>query len=89
MTIKDGGSAFPSVSETQGADYGTGKQYFGERGMTLRDYFAAKVMQARLINKGEHTHGSLEKMKACVAETARLSYEMADAMIAEREKGNQ
>lgn len=42
-----------------------------ELGMTLRDYFAAKVLN--------HTSGS-------PAERARWAYEVADAMIAERLK---
>ena len=44
-----------------------------ERGMSLRDYFAAKAMQA-LVEKSYFDT------------TARLAYEIADAMLAAREK---
>lgn len=48
-----------------------------QRGMTLRDYFAAKAMQARLprmLHSTEHT------------EIARQSYSIADAMLKAREQ---
>ena len=45
------------------------------RGMTLRDYFAAKAMQELLCVVGSDK-----------AHVARESYEMADAMLAAREK---
>lgn len=44
-----------------------------ERGMTLRDYFAAKAMQA-LVEKSYFDT------------TARLAYEIADAMLKAREQ---
>ena len=48
-------------------------------GMTLRDYFAAKAMQGYCSNQ-QHT-------SSCTVElTADCAYEMADAMLAEREK---
>jgi hypothetical protein len=43
------------------------------QGMTLRDYFAAKAMQALL--DGDYYDA-----------TARMAYDMADAMLAAREK---
>ena len=43
------------------------------QGMTMRDYFAAKAMQA-LVEKSYFDT------------TARLAYEIADAMLAAREK---
>ena len=49
-----------------------------EYGMTLRDYFAAKAMQA-MISHGwepENTPGTI----------ARIAYQMAGAMITERSK---
>lgn len=46
-------------------------------GMTLRDYFAAKAMEKLL------TADSVWVFEI----TARQCYQMADAMIAEREKG--
>lgn len=51
--------------------------------MTLRDYFAAKAMQAMYGNnlhlKALGSHDVAEKV-------ARISYEIADAMLAERNK---
>ena len=51
-----------------------------ERGMTLRDYFAAKAMQA-FINRDEwqSTVGEISR------NTAFNAYAMADAMMEERE----
>jgi hypothetical protein len=60
--------------------------------LTLRDYFAAKAMQARLINLGYHTHSgrdmeaAMKEMRKCHRESARHAYEIADAMLAERER---
>jgi hypothetical protein len=45
-------------------------------GMTLRDYFAAKAMQAELFG-GVHQHD--------FGTTAKRAYEMADAMLRARE----
>lgn len=47
-------------------------------GMTLRDYFAAQAMQSLIADSGWRT----DHMEA----TARLSYQMADAMLKERSK---
>ena len=66
--INDGGPAFP---------IGSGDMR-DPCGMTLRDYFAAKAMQALII------HGWT--MMGAIADTA---YEQADAMLAERAKGGQ
>ena len=51
-----------------------------QRGMTLRDYFAAKAMQA-FINRDEwqSTVGEISR------NTAFNAYAMADAMMEERE----
>ena len=48
-------------------------------GMTLRDYFAAKAMQA-LINRDEW-QSTLEEISR---DTAFMAYVMADAMLQER-----
>ena len=55
---------------------------FRAEGMTLRDYVAAKAMQSLIVGASappEHL-GELYKM------VSKLSYLMADAMIAERNK---
>jgi hypothetical protein len=62
---KTGGPAFPNEG-------GTGNLW-NDKGMTLRDYFAAKAMQGILFEGLEPE------------ETAKWSYEMADAMLKARE----
>jgi len=71
----DGGPAFPAripliYSKEQGKDYPS----YEEAGMSLRDYFAAKAMQAFLIRKW-----SAEQL-------VKASYAVADAMLEERRK---
>jgi hypothetical protein len=75
MSNKTGGQAFPQGTKTvfpnqQQIDHGT------QGGMTLRDYFAAKALQGQ--------------MSACIDMTweqyAHDAYQMADAMLAERDK---
>ena len=61
-TPTDGGAAFPLFAAT------------GHSGMTLRDYFAGKAMQA-LARQGNYFDA-----------TARQAYMIADAMLREREK---
>ena len=69
--INNGGPAFP-VWELNGS----GNPEMTCFGMTLRDYFAAKAMQADL------TAGGIE---GCDVEAAAaMAYEMADAMIKAR-----
>ncbi len=63
-----GGPAFPH--------YG-GAGWIGP-GMTLRDYFAAKAMQA-YINRPEATQVQDRMIAEC-------AYDMADAMLAQRDK---
>lgn len=69
---EDGGPAFP-LGASEYAGHGP------QAGMTLRDYFAAKAMQAIVIgnNADECTMGA-----GCAAD----AYNLADAMLAERAK---
>lgn len=71
MADKTGGPAFPR--EDYQADDGP-----GQRGMNLRDYFAAKSMIAGVTGSGW-------EIKDCDA-YAGWCYAMADAMLKEREK---
>lgn len=65
--------AFPCKVKTEFKD-GAGNTVFrNEPGMTLRDYFAAKSMQAEMSNPSMS-----EKL------IAKRAYAMADAMMAER-----
>jgi hypothetical protein len=53
-----------------------------QQGMSLRDYFAAKFMQGFIAAPDrEENYSHVTK-----ADCAKLSYEMADAMLAERAK---
>jgi hypothetical protein len=61
-------SAFPWTADD-------GQKVRGEKGMTLRDYFAAKAMQSLI-------HVQVKTAQQMTAETA---YEWADAMLKARE----
>ena len=68
--INNGGPAFPNEE---------GANFFGRSGMTLRDYFAAKVINGILCGIGV-TDGHYK-----IAEMADMSYRIADAMLRARE----
>lgn len=65
-----GGPAFPVLQD--------GCQFPRAEGMTLRDYFAAKAMQALV--------GAEFRQDFTTEEDASYAYKMADAMLAAREK---
>lgn len=67
MSKESGGPAFPCKAYDIERD-----NIVNEEGMTLRDYFAAKAMQALV-------------QKSYFDTIARLSYEIADAMLKARE----
>ena len=68
-------SAFPwSVDD--------GQKIVGNKGMTMRDYFAAKAMQGMLSANGD-ANGFLEYEEKTVAKNA---YKLADAMLKAREQ---
>jgi hypothetical protein len=64
MSTQDGGQAFPHAHE----------DYEFQRGMTLRDYFAAQALNALIITNPNER----------VEHLAEGSYSQADAMLAER-----
>lgn len=73
----DGGPAFPSDS-MRAHDFGISGST--NVGMSLRDYFAAKVMQAFCSDPGWKSD------KTATPEfTAKCAYAMADAMLAARD----
>ncbi len=76
MSKDNGGPAFASQEYLTSS---TGESYFHKAypGMTLRDYFAAKVMQGMWACAD--VRGNSEAL-------ARGAYEMADAMLKERDK---
>ena len=53
-----------------------GERIKGEKGMTLRDYFAAKALQGLISTEGA---GSAERY-------AEIAYKLADAMLKAREE---
>jgi hypothetical protein len=65
--------AFPSGNEVTLGDLISS----GHKGMTLRDYFAAKAMQG-IMASGIYPTGIM-------FDTAKEAYEMADAMMKARE----
>jgi hypothetical protein len=69
-------NAFPSVEYVQPAGVGASVMTI-VGGMTLRDYFAAKAMQAILDQKDVHDGRQLPN-------TAWIAYQMADAMMEAR-----
>ena len=77
--IKTGGPAFPEVRIRRGDNYNPPTRlYYG--GMTLRDYFAAKAMQGAIAS-------SPDKLDFGPNLGAPWAYNVADAMLAAREKG--
>lgn len=80
----NGGPAFPTFEMVE--EYHEGKQQFIARphalsGMSLRDYFAAKAMQAMVCADADNG-----RFRDGAGRTAEFAYVVADAMLAEREK---
>lgn len=65
------GPAFPYSGVHKGSDM---NYIIDNHGMTLRDYFAAKAMQAIISNPGM---GNVN--------VAQMAYDIADTMLSERE----
>lgn len=81
--INDGGPAFPREDyQTDGAP--------GQRGMSLRDYFAAKAMQGELAAmvdpEGVACAVELDAPDGTLSRLAEHWYRLADAMLAARAK---
>lgn len=80
--INDGGPAFPASTRPMQDEYGYGHQdghstwQYG--GMTLRDYFAAKAMQAAATNPAGADGFTFDQR-------AEWAYQQADAMLRARE----
>ena len=72
MNKDTGGPAFPGL-------HPSAECHYQDEGMTLRDYFAAKAMQAAATNPAGADHFTF-------SERARWAYEQADAMLVERAK---
>lgn len=77
--IEDGGPAFSGTYSAR-CDQGRGSVVeFHDKGMSLRDYFAAKVYAATIS-------GGYWPLDTSREEQADMAYKHADAMIAARNK---
>ncbi len=85
MKKEDGGPAFPTKRERQMSEMDLGVNYSPDQmnihipGMSLRDWFAGMAMQGILSNPHE-------SMSSDLLIVPKQAYQMADAMIAERNK---
>lgn len=77
----DGGPAFPKP-ETRTSPITGISRTESAGGMTLRDYFAAKAMQARLADAVIPT----DEVESRIALLASGAYRMADAMLKARQQ---
>ena len=80
--MNDGGPAFPRPATTVTSLGGDRRTVTEQVGMSLRDHFAGLAMQA-LIPINYANDGTLVQDVV-----AQWSYEIADAMLAERKKSN-
>lgn len=72
----DGGPAFPTMTD---GGYARG-------GMSLRDWFAGQALPAVLMDTAQ-VKAVADRMGICLTDAiAEVSYEVADAMLAERKK---
>jgi hypothetical protein len=80
----NGGSAFPIQSLKQSGEQTVDNDFnyteVGQKGMSLRDYFAAKAMQGLLSSP------LLANIQATSEDLARVAYDHSDAMLKAREK---
>lgn len=77
-TPKDGGPAFPMTGMTQ--RNGQGIQSVFHEGMTLRDYFAGKIIGAMILGQTQ------VERRLDVPDRIKDCWKIADAMLAAREK---
>jgi hypothetical protein len=82
MTKDTGGSAFPEVSYKKPDGHGAHIMTVSG-GMSLRDYFAAKVMQG---DAGAGEEWGVNVSDEIINARVKLYWRIADAMIAERNK---
>lgn len=79
----DGGAAFPRVTKQEP----NGEFAWGAPGMSMRDWFAGHVLVGVLANpKTRCGDGARAEFDAALS---RRSYQIADAMLAERAKERQ
>lgn len=76
MTDKTGGAAFPASGHPD-------MQFIAQEGMELRDYFAAKALNA-MIGTIPLPWSLREQFEGDFFDTAQSAYKMADAMLKAR-----
>ena len=85
MAIKDGAPAFPGGERWRTVDLAGNEENYSrapfQRGLSLRDYFAAKAMQGILSGPCSRDGVSLAEW----ADVPVHAYAIADAMLAARE----
>ncbi len=79
----DGGPAFP----VEGRAYGDALGGQLHHGMTLRDWFAGQALAGWLASYCDTPCHPADNSPDARLSVARASYDMADAMLAERAKG--
>lgn len=85
-SLNDGGPAFPcEVDSTQPLHRQVGNTVWQTYGMTLRDYFAAKAMQALAAQALPLKHETGFGINDRRAHVASAAYAMADAMLKARQ----
>jgi hypothetical protein len=83
--MANGGPAFPlPVAEIQGRATHSGE--FGFPGLSLRDYFAAAALAPVIAARMAEGDGPSDLMQESIAEEC---YELADALLAAREKASE
>ena len=75
---KDGGPAFPRTPANVEWSDGSRNFFEDQDGMTLRDYFAGQALAGYMADANVSDHNRAALVKSC--------YELADAMLAERDK---
>ena len=79
--MKNGGRAFPARFLN---DHGMPMD--GINGMSMRDYFAAAAISQMLPWSYDAINDDRNKVTGYVGNIAKTAYDLADAMLAEREK---
>ena len=83
--MKDGGPVFPEISGVYFKHGIHERQTLNcNNGMSLRDYFAAKAMQG-FLSGFRSPAGIYSEDATSALNISKLSYDIADAMIEERE----
>jgi hypothetical protein len=94
-TLKDGGPAFPCgpFGDTMHGEAGRQwHQHDRMPGMSLRDWFAGQALSGNLASQCKSSFWAFnviqneENNKEALQGVARLCYDLADAMLAQREK---